>query len=149
MYPVVYDPGYTREDTTVRVETNVYATSKPDGDLVWTGRQRLVQSKVGKEGSRWTRKRSPEADGERRVTIEKIRLKLKTSEFTSLLASSLLAWRGSRPALSRSKMRRATERSEMWSPRGCRGSWELGRTIDAVTWTQPEDGVEGGVSISG
>ncbi len=37
VYPVVYDPSYTREDTTVRVETNVYATSKPDGDLVWTG----------------------------------------------------------------------------------------------------------------
>jgi hypothetical protein len=37
VYPIMYDPGYTREDTTVRVETNVYATSKPDGDLVWTG----------------------------------------------------------------------------------------------------------------
>jgi hypothetical protein len=37
VYPVVYDPGYKREDTTVSVETNVYATSKPDGDLVWTG----------------------------------------------------------------------------------------------------------------
>ena len=37
VYPVVYDPGYTREDTTVSVETNVYATSKPNGDLVWTG----------------------------------------------------------------------------------------------------------------
>jgi len=37
VYPVVYDPGYTREDTTVTVETNVYATAKPDGDLVWTG----------------------------------------------------------------------------------------------------------------
>jgi len=37
VYPVLYDPGYTREDTTVTVETNVYATSKPDGDLVWTG----------------------------------------------------------------------------------------------------------------
>ena len=37
VYPVVYDPGYTRTDTTVSVETNVYATSKPDGDLVWTG----------------------------------------------------------------------------------------------------------------
>jgi len=37
VYPVVYDPGYTREDTTVSIETNVYATSKPDGDLVWTG----------------------------------------------------------------------------------------------------------------
>jgi hypothetical protein len=36
VYPVVYDPGYTRVDTTVRVETNVYATSQPDGDLVWT-----------------------------------------------------------------------------------------------------------------
>jgi len=37
VYPVLYDPGYTRQDTTVRVETNVYATSKPDGELVWTG----------------------------------------------------------------------------------------------------------------
>jgi hypothetical protein len=37
VYPVVYDPGYTLENTTVSVETNVYATSKPDGDLVWTG----------------------------------------------------------------------------------------------------------------
>ena len=36
VYPVMYDPGYTRKDTTVRVETNVYATGKPDGDLVWT-----------------------------------------------------------------------------------------------------------------
>lgn len=34
VYPVMYDPGYTRKDTTVRVETNVYATGKPDGDLV-------------------------------------------------------------------------------------------------------------------
>jgi len=37
VYPIIYDPGYEREDTTVSVETNVYATSKPDGDLVWTG----------------------------------------------------------------------------------------------------------------
>jgi hypothetical protein len=37
VYPVVYDPGYTQVDTTVSVETNVYATSKPDGELVWTG----------------------------------------------------------------------------------------------------------------
>ena len=37
VYPVVYDPGYTLENTTVKVETNFYATDKPDGDLVWTG----------------------------------------------------------------------------------------------------------------
>ena len=37
VYPVMYDPGYEREDITVSVETNVYATDKPDGDLVWTG----------------------------------------------------------------------------------------------------------------
>jgi hypothetical protein len=37
VYPMVYSPGYTRQDMTVSVETNVYATSKPDGDLVWTG----------------------------------------------------------------------------------------------------------------
>jgi hypothetical protein len=32
-YPMVYEPGCTREDTTVSVETNVYATNKPE--LVW------------------------------------------------------------------------------------------------------------------
>ncbi len=36
VYPIMYDPGYEREDVTISVETNVYATSKPDGDLVWT-----------------------------------------------------------------------------------------------------------------
>jgi len=37
LYPVVYSPDYLSEDTTVRVETNVYATDTPDGELVWTG----------------------------------------------------------------------------------------------------------------
>jgi hypothetical protein len=37
VYPVVYDPGYTQVDKTVGVETNVYSTSAPDGELVWTG----------------------------------------------------------------------------------------------------------------
>ena len=37
VYPVVYSPDYLREDRTVRVETNVYSTSTPDGTLVWTG----------------------------------------------------------------------------------------------------------------
>jgi hypothetical protein len=37
VYPVVYSPDYLREDTTVRVETNVYAVRGTDGELVWTG----------------------------------------------------------------------------------------------------------------
>ena len=37
LYPVVYSPDYLSEDTTVRVETNVYATNTPDAELVWTG----------------------------------------------------------------------------------------------------------------
>ena len=37
VYPVVYSPDYLREDTTVRVETNVYAVRGSDGELVWTG----------------------------------------------------------------------------------------------------------------
>jgi hypothetical protein len=49
VYPVVYDPGYTREDTTVSVETNVYATSKPDGDLVWTGISQSFNPKSAKK----------------------------------------------------------------------------------------------------
>ena len=35
--PVVYSPDYLREDTTVRVETNVYAIGNDEGALVWTG----------------------------------------------------------------------------------------------------------------
>ncbi len=37
LYPVVYSPGYLLEEKRVRVETNVYATSPPDGVLIWTG----------------------------------------------------------------------------------------------------------------
>ena len=37
VYPVVYSPDYLREDKTVRVETNLYGTSTPEGEFVWTG----------------------------------------------------------------------------------------------------------------
>jgi hypothetical protein len=36
VWPAVYTPGHTIEDKTVRVETNVYAATAPDGVLVWT-----------------------------------------------------------------------------------------------------------------
>ena len=35
--PIVYSPGYLIEEKTVRIETNVYAITPPDGQLVWTG----------------------------------------------------------------------------------------------------------------
>ncbi|MGC1452311.1 MAG: hypothetical protein WA830_19960 [Candidatus Sulfotelmatobacter sp.] len=37
LYPVVYSPGYLQEEKKVRVETNVYVTTAPDGQLIWTG----------------------------------------------------------------------------------------------------------------
>lgn len=37
VYRQVYSPDYLREDTTVRVETNFYAATLPDGELIWTG----------------------------------------------------------------------------------------------------------------
>jgi hypothetical protein len=37
LYRQVYSPDYLREDTTVRVETNLYAASPTDGELIWTG----------------------------------------------------------------------------------------------------------------
>ena len=37
LYPVVYSPDYLREDTTVRVETNVYSVASGEGQLLWTG----------------------------------------------------------------------------------------------------------------
>ena len=49
VYPLAYDPGYTREETTVSVETNVYATSKPDGDLVWNGVSKSFNPKSAKK----------------------------------------------------------------------------------------------------
>ena len=35
--PLVYSPGYLEKVSTAQVETNFYATAKPDGELVWTG----------------------------------------------------------------------------------------------------------------
>jgi hypothetical protein len=49
VYPTVYQPGYTREDTTVSVETNVYSTSKPEGDLVWNGVSKSFNPKSAKK----------------------------------------------------------------------------------------------------
>lgn len=37
LYPVVYSPGYLQKEKKVRIETNLYVTSTPDGQLVWTG----------------------------------------------------------------------------------------------------------------
>jgi hypothetical protein len=36
VYPVVYSPGYLKKEKKVRIETNVYAVSSGEGDLVWT-----------------------------------------------------------------------------------------------------------------
>jgi len=33
----VYSPDYLVKETTVQVETNVYSTIAPDGQLAWTG----------------------------------------------------------------------------------------------------------------
>ena len=37
VYRQVYSPGYLREDTTVRIETNLYDVTPPNEELVWTG----------------------------------------------------------------------------------------------------------------
>jgi hypothetical protein len=37
LYPVIYSPGYLEKEKKVRVETNVYVTTAPDGQLIWTG----------------------------------------------------------------------------------------------------------------
>jgi hypothetical protein len=37
VYPVVYTPGYLKEEKRVRIETNLYAISSHEGELVWTG----------------------------------------------------------------------------------------------------------------
>jgi hypothetical protein len=37
VYRQVYTPGYLRNDTTVRIETNFYSTAGESGELIWTG----------------------------------------------------------------------------------------------------------------
>jgi hypothetical protein len=37
VYRQVYTPGYLRDDTKVRIETNFYAVTPPNEDLVWMG----------------------------------------------------------------------------------------------------------------
>jgi hypothetical protein len=37
VYPAVYTPGYLKKDKKVRIETNLYAVSSGEGELVWTG----------------------------------------------------------------------------------------------------------------
>ncbi len=37
LYPVIYSPGYLEKEKKVRVETNLYLTTPPDGQLIWTG----------------------------------------------------------------------------------------------------------------
>jgi hypothetical protein len=36
VYPAVYSPGYLKQEKKVRIETNLYATSATEGELVWT-----------------------------------------------------------------------------------------------------------------
>jgi len=36
VYPVVYSPGYLKEEKKVRIETNLYTASSGEGELVWT-----------------------------------------------------------------------------------------------------------------
>lgn len=36
IYPVVYSPGYLKEEKKVRIETNLYTISSGEGELVWT-----------------------------------------------------------------------------------------------------------------
>ena len=37
VYPIVYTPGYLKEEKKVRIETNLYVISSGEGELVWTG----------------------------------------------------------------------------------------------------------------
>jgi hypothetical protein len=37
VFPVVYTPGYLKEEKKVRIETNLYVISSEEGELVWTG----------------------------------------------------------------------------------------------------------------
>jgi hypothetical protein len=49
VYHQVYSPDYLREDTTVRVETNFYAATSSDAELIWTGTSDSFNPKSAKK----------------------------------------------------------------------------------------------------
>jgi hypothetical protein len=49
VYRQVYTPDYLREDTTVSVETNYYAATPPDGELIWTATSDSFNPKSAKK----------------------------------------------------------------------------------------------------
>jgi hypothetical protein len=49
VYRQVYSPDYLREDTTVRVETNFYAVTSSDAELIWTGTSDSFNPKSAKK----------------------------------------------------------------------------------------------------
>jgi len=49
LYPVVYSPGYLLQDKKVRIETNVYAISGADSELIWTGTSDTFNPKNGEK----------------------------------------------------------------------------------------------------
>jgi hypothetical protein len=49
MSPIVYAPGYLQTEKTAQVETNVYSTAKPDGELAWTGTTNIFDANSPKK----------------------------------------------------------------------------------------------------
>jgi len=43
VYPLVYTPGYLKNEKKAQVEVNFYSTAKPEGELVWTGTTETVE----------------------------------------------------------------------------------------------------------
>ena len=43
VYPLVYTPGYLKNEKKAQVEVNFYSTAKPEGELVWTGTTENVE----------------------------------------------------------------------------------------------------------
>jgi hypothetical protein len=43
VFPVVYSPGYLKNEKKAQLEVNLYSTAKPQGELVWTGITDMVE----------------------------------------------------------------------------------------------------------
>ena len=43
LYPVVYSPGYLKNEKKAQAEVNLYSTAQPQGELVWTGTTEIVE----------------------------------------------------------------------------------------------------------
>ena len=86
-YPVVYSPGYFKQDRLVGIETNIYDTA--DGKLVWSGMSDTTNPKNTRKNHRRHRQGGAERDEKARLYfVRALGLSASTSQLSAGTHSS-------------------------------------------------------------